>query len=87
MSKRQKMPINKLLEPLKFKTGGLRGIMREGLNGINEVTTNIFATELNKRYNSILIGYDHRSNSEIFAYILAKIFLLSKNLLKFISIM
>jgi len=63
-----------LLKMLDFKTGGFRGIMREGLNGINDVTINILASELSQMCNSLVLGFDHRENSDRFAYIFGKIF-------------
>ncbi|EOB12664.1 Phosphoglucomutase-2 [Nosema bombycis CQ1] len=59
---------------LKFTTGGMRGLMREGFNGINEVTCNILCTALAKRFNSVTIGYDSRNKSSNFGMIASKIF-------------
>lgn len=67
----------RLLCPLRFKTGGLRGVMREGFGGINAVTCDVLASVLCKRYDSIVIGYDHRLNSEYFAQIIAAVFALA----------
>ncbi len=58
---------------LKFKTGGIRALMKEGFDGINETTTNIIATVLALKFKSIVIGFDHRVNSDRFAYIIYKI--------------
>lgn len=66
-----------LLSPIKFKTGGMRGLMREGFNGINEVTANILATQLCRRFESVVIGYDHRRNGERLAYVFLEVFALS----------
>lgn len=59
---------------LRFSTGGMRGILREGFNGINEVTCNILSTCLSKRYHSIVISHDSRYHSEDLALVAARIF-------------
>ena len=59
---------------MKFKTGGMRAVMKEGLDGINDITANILGSVLVVMFDSIVIGYDHRVCSDRFAYILFKIF-------------
>ncbi|KAF9762594.1 putative phosphoribomutase [Nosema granulosis] len=59
---------------LKFSTGGMRGLLREGFNGINAVTCNILCTHLAKAYSSVVIGYDCRKQSAEFGMIAASIF-------------
>ncbi|KAL7348029.1 phosphomannomutase/phosphoglucomutase [Encephalitozoon intestinalis] len=59
---------------IKFNTGGMRGLMRSGFNGINEVTCNLIGTELCKRFSSIVIGCDGRYNSLNYAILLREIF-------------
>lgn len=59
---------------LRFTTGGMRGILREGFNGINEVTCNILCTYLAKNYQSAVIGYDSRNKSKEFGKIAGSIF-------------
>lgn len=67
--------IIKLLTLVQCKTGGFRSKMKEGLNVINEITVNILATGLSKLNKSFVIGFDHRTKSDIFAEIMAKIFI------------
>lgn len=59
---------------LRFTTGGMRGILREGFNGINEVTCNILCTYLARNYQSVVIGHDSRSKSKEFGDIAGSIF-------------
>lgn len=59
---------------IKFKTGGMRALMKEGFDGINQVTANMLGTILESKFNSIVIGFDHRVDSDRFAFIIAKIF-------------
>nr|AGE95928.1 phosphomannoglucomutase [Encephalitozoon cuniculi] len=66
-----------LLRLVKFGTGGMRGLMRSGFNGINEVTCNLIGTELCRRFSSIVIGCDGRYNSLNYAMILRGIFKLN----------
>lgn len=66
-----------LLRLMKFSTGGMRGPMRSGFNGINEVTCNLIGTELCKRFSSIVIGCDGRYNSLNYAVLLKEIFRLN----------
>ncbi|AFN82644.1 phosphoglucomutase [Encephalitozoon romaleae SJ-2008] len=66
-----------LLRLMKFGTGGMRGPMRSGFNGINEVTCNLIGTELCKRFSSIVIGCDGRYNSLNYAILLREIFRLN----------
>ena len=67
---------------LEFGTGGLRGIMGVGSNRINEytvgMTTQGFANYLNSQFRDleeikIVIGYDCRNNSQLFAQITADV--------------
>jgi phosphomannomutase len=66
--------VEELMKRLKFSTGGMRGIMRSGFNGINEVTCNILGTELSSRYDFVVIGCDGRHNSLEYARLFANIF-------------
>ncbi|KAG5859293.1 phosphoglucomutase [Encephalitozoon hellem] len=66
-----------LLKLMKFSTGGMRGLMRSGFNGINEVTCNLIGTELCRRFSSIVIGCDGRYNSLNYAILLREIFRLN----------
>lgn len=59
---------------IKFKTGGMRAIMKEGFDGINDITANILGSVLVSKFHSIVLGYDHRESSDRFAYIIMKIF-------------
>lgn len=74
---KKNVSLEALLRSIEFKTGGMRGLMREGFNGINEVTANILATQLCKRFDSIVIGYDHRRSGERLAYVFLKVFALN----------
>lgn len=65
---------DELLRMLEFGTGGMRGLMRSGFGGINEVTCNLLGTELSKRYASVVIGCDGRHNSLEHAMLLKMIF-------------
>lgn len=67
---------------LEFGTGGLRGIMGVGSNRINEytvgMTTQGFANYLKSQFSDlaeikIVIGYDCRNNSQLFAQITANV--------------
>lgn len=69
---------------LQFGTGGLRGIMGVGTNRVNIYTISMatqgFANHLKEKYRdeecqlSVVIAYDSRINSELFAEQVAKIF-------------
>lgn len=73
--------MNKFLKNLNFGTGGIRGIMGEGNNFINKKTISIITVGLvkylKKKYSnkiiSIVIGYDVRKNSDVFAHTIASI--------------
>lgn len=65
---------DELMKSIGFSTGGMRGIMRSGFSGINEVTCNLLGTELCRRYGSIVIGCDGRYNSLNYAVLLKEIF-------------
>lgn len=65
---------DELLKTMSFGTGGMRGLMRSGFNGINEVTCNLLGTELSKRYSSVVIGCDGRYNSLNYAMLMKEIF-------------
>lgn len=86
MEEKLKTPKEELLKMLNFKTGGFRGQMREGFNGINDVTINIMATQLAKFADNVVIGYDHRHNSERFAYIFSKVFQVHKKQVQVIKL-
>lgn len=75
--------IESFYKDLEFGTGGLRGIMGVGSNRINRYTvgaaTQGLANYLNKSFGhlpriSVVIGYDCRNNSRLFAQICADIF-------------
>ena len=67
---------------LDFGTGGIRGLMGIGSNRINKYTISKFtqgiANYLNrntkKKKKSVIVAYDNRKNSKIFAYEVAKVF-------------
>lgn len=63
-----------LLRLMRFGTGGMRGLMRSGFNGVNEVTCNLIGTELAARLPSVVIGCDGRYNSHNYAMLLEQIF-------------
>ncbi|MBP3774952.1 MAG: phospho-sugar mutase [Bacteroidaceae bacterium] len=75
--------IDSFYQTLEFGTGGLRGIMGPGTNRINIYTvgaaTQGLANYLNKNFSqlaqiSVVIGYDCRNNSDVFARACAEIF-------------
>ncbi|KAI5148778.1 hypothetical protein ENBRE01_0528 [Enteropsectra breve] len=70
------MDANEDFKLLKFKTGGMRGIMKEGFDGINDETCVLLGTALLACCDDskISIGFDHRNNSERFAKILEIMF-------------
>jgi len=67
---------------LEFGTGGLRGIMRPGTNGMNKYTVGMstqgFSNYLKKTYGDspvkVAIGHDSRNNSRFFAETTASVF-------------
>ena len=75
--------IDSFYKSLEFGTGGLRGIMGPGTNRMNIYTvgaaTQGLANYLNKSFKdmeqiSVVIGYDCRNNSQLFAHTCADIF-------------
>lgn len=63
---------------LSFGTAGLRGIMDEGTNRMNQVNVCKLANAVlnfykKKKYTSIVIGYDTRHNSKEFAKVFARV--------------
>ena len=74
--------IESFYKDLEFGTGGLRGLMGVGSNRINEytvgMTTQGFANYLKSQFSElteikIVIGYDCRNNSQLFAQITADV--------------
>ena len=75
--------VDSFYQTLEFGTGGLRGIMGAGTNRMNIYTvgaaTQGLSNYLNKNFKnqeqiSVVIGYDCRNNSELFAHTCADIF-------------
>ena len=75
--------IDSFYKDLEFGTGGLRGIMGPGSNRMNRYTvgaaTQGLANYINKEFSdvnekSVVIGYDCRNNSRLFAEVVADIF-------------
>lgn len=58
---------------LKFKTGGMRAVMGDGFDRINLVTCNMIASTIAKKFKSAVIGFDHRINSDLYAYTIYKV--------------
>lgn len=84
--------MDNFLKDLYFGTGGIRGIMGEGNNFINKKTITIITLGLikylkkkyfRKKIISIVIAYDVRKNSDIFAHTVASIFS-SENIIVYI---
>ena len=72
---------NAFYKNLKFGTGGLRGVMQLGSNGINKYTLGLASQGLsdylirkNKKKPRIAIAYDSRLRSQEFALEIAKVF-------------
>lgn len=51
--------LTSLLTLVKCKTGRFRSKMKEGLNGINDISVNILATALSNFGVSFIIGFDY----------------------------
>lgn len=64
---KSKETLEQLMTLIKCKTGGFRAVMKEGLNGINEITINILFTQLARNNETFVVGFDHRNQSEEFA--------------------
>ncbi|EJW02066.1 hypothetical protein EDEG_03490 [Edhazardia aedis USNM 41457] len=71
-----------MMSPIKFKTGGFRGLMMHGYSNINPTSINVAVTAVIKEHlkvnsetnQKIFIGYDGRHNSHLFALLVAEIF-------------
>ena len=66
---------------LEFGTGGIRGLMRLGSNGVNKYTLGLatqgLANYLNHKLNKkpkVVVAYDSRNNSKTFAEEVSKVF-------------
>lgn len=71
---------------LEFGTAGIRGVMQAGYSRINEVTIFLFASaifeyfkSIKKNHIKVVIGFDARLNSDIFAAELANVLSTNKN--------
>src|SRR5690606_16764555 len=74
--------IDKFYKDLEFGTGGLRGVMGAGSNGMNQYTVGVatqgLANYLNKNFAGktikVAIAHDNRNNSRFFAEVTANVF-------------
>ena len=71
---------------LEFGTAGIRGLMQAGYNRMNEVSVFLFAcavfdyfSSIKKDHLKIVVGFDARKNSELFAHELASVLSTNKN--------
>ena len=74
LSENEKEIKERFSKSLEFGTGGLRGIMRVGMNAMNVYTVSLatqalasYIISVGRKNESVVIAYDCRNNSELFA--------------------